>query len=171
MVKLLAKFGMIVCFYGCAMSKENIPINEAPKKSAYPMPMPVRSMAIYPKFRIDNKIAKVSIIGTGTGQNEISTYLTKFITETTSIKVVEPGNLKSILGGRIIEYRTGLTGTESQIIAQMLQIDHIILFEEKISPHEDYKYGGPAYDQINLKIMNSQMETYLSNVKYVLCYL
>jgi hypothetical protein len=69
--------------------------------------------------------------------------------------IVEPGNLESILRGRIIEFETGLTKDESQLLSHMLQIDHIVLFDEKISPHQEYYYGGRCYAQINLKIINT----------------
>jgi len=37
----------------------------------------------------------------------------------------------------------------------MLQIDHILLFEDNVSPHRDYQYGGRAIVTINLKIVDT----------------
>lgn len=111
---------------------------------------------VYPKYRIDNKIKRICIIGVGTVQSEITPLLTKLIMEQSDVKVIEPGNLQAILGGKIIEYGTGLTPNESQVIAQMFQVDHILIFEEKLSPHGNYRFGGRAYDQINLKIVNTK---------------
>jgi hypothetical protein len=126
-------------------------------QSKYPEPEldPKKFYANYPKYRIDNKVNKIGILGKGLGQSEISSALTQIIMKFTNIKVVEPGNLQSVLGGKIIEYGTGLTTTESQALAQMLQIDHVILFDDKISPYRDYIYGGRAYNQIYLKIINT----------------
>ena len=111
--------------------------------------------ATYPKYRIDDKMQKICIIGSGEGRSETTNLLTNFFMRETSVKIVEPGNLQAILGGKIIEYGTGLTHSESQALSQMLQIDHILLFEEKVSPHRDYEYGGRATVTINLKIVDT----------------
>jgi len=124
-------------------------------QSMYPEPEPEKLFAIYPKYRIDNKLQKVCIIGDGPNKSEISLALTGLIKDESNIKIVESGNLQQLLGGKIIEYGTGLTTSESQAIAQMLQVDHLILFEEKIAPYRDYIYGGRVYNQINIKIVNT----------------
>ena len=111
--------------------------------------------ARYPKYRIDDKIQKICILGSGEGKNEITNFLTDYFIKSSNVKVVETGNLQAILGGKIIEYGTGLSYSESQALSQMLQIDHILLFEEKISPHRDYQYGGRGSVTINLKIVNT----------------
>lgn len=111
----------------------------------------------YPKHRIDHLIGKICIIGDGENKDLISSSLTKIFMRYASspIKVVEPGNLESILKGRIIEYETGLTKDESQALSQMLQVDYVLIFNEKISPHQEYIYGGTYYSQISLKIINT----------------
>lgn len=112
-------------------------------------------LASYPTYRIDDKINKICIIGSGEGKNEIANYLTKRFMELFNVKVVETGNIQAILGGKIIEYGTGLSHSESQALSQMLQIDHILLFQKKISIHRDYQYGGRGSVTINLKILNT----------------
>jgi hypothetical protein len=113
--------------------------------------------ASYPRYRIDSPIRKISIIGIGEGKIVISARLTSNFIEWTSpaIKVIEPGNLEAVLGGRIIEYGAGLTRDESQAISQMLQVDHLLLFDVKTSPHQNYIYGGRFEVRINLKIINT----------------
>ena len=114
------------------------------------------SYATYPKHRIDNMIRMICIIGTGEGKDAISSKLTElFMDSPSNIEVIEPGNLDSILGGRI-EYETGLTRNEYQALSQMLQVDHILLFDAKISPHQDYEYGGRWTAQISLKIITAR---------------
>ena len=111
-----------------------------------------KPFARYPSYRIDDKMQRISIIGSGTGNLEITSFLTKLFVEASNIKVIESGNLQAILGGKVIEYHTNLTESESQRLAQMLQIDHILLFNEKISPYKDYVYGGRCAVTIDLKI-------------------
>ena len=149
-IKLSLIIMSTLILFACATTMQNM-------QSKYPEPEfdPKKLYANYPKYRIDNKVNKIGILGKGPGQSEISSGLTQLIMKSTNIKVVEPGNLQSVLGGKIIEYGTGLTTTESQALSQMLQIDHVILFEDKISPHRDYIYGGRAYNQIYLKIINT----------------
>jgi hypothetical protein len=114
------------------------------------------SSATYPKHRIDDMIRKICIIGIGEGKDAISSKLTELFTNSPSnIEVIAPGNLESILGGRI-EYSTGLTRYQLQALSQRLQIDHILLFNAKISPHQDYQYGGRWIAQIGLKIINAR---------------
>jgi hypothetical protein len=120
-----------------------------------PPPEIDRAFARYPAYRIDGKIQRICIIGNGDGKTEIASHLTTFFMDRTVVKVVEPGNLQAILGGKLIEYGTGLTHSESQALSQMLQIDTILLFEEKISPYRDYQYGGRASVTINLKLVNT----------------
>ena len=76
-----------------------------------------KRQAKYPKYRIDDKIEKICVIGSGEGRNEATNSLTSFFMRETNVKVVEPGNLQAILGGKIIEYGTGLTHSESQALA------------------------------------------------------
>lgn len=149
-IKLSLLIISTLILFACATTMQTM-------QSKYPEPEldPKKFYANYPKYRIDNKVNKIGILGKGLGQSEISSALTQIIMKFTNIKVVEPGNLQSVLGGKIIEYGTGLTTTESQALAQMLQIDHVILFDDKISPYRDYIYGGRAYNQIYLKIINT----------------
>lgn len=122
-------------------------------RSLYPKPnLDDHLYAVYPKYRIDNKIERIVIIG---NEPSLTSILTSEFMEWTDIKIVEPGNLQAILGGAIIEYGTGLTQAQSQALSQMLQVSHILLFDEKISPHRDYIYGGRAENKINLKILNT----------------
>jgi hypothetical protein len=111
----------------------------------------------YPKYRIDHLVGKICIIGDGENKEYFSSRLIDIFMKniSTPIRVVEPGNLESMLKGRIIEYETGLTKEESQLLSQMLQIDHVLIFNEKHSPHQDYIYGGRYYAQISLKIINT----------------
>lgn len=113
--------------------------------------------ASYPRYRIHPPARKISILGSGEGKHDISGGLTKGIINYTSqpIKVIEPGNIEAVLKGRIIEYGTGLNRDEAQVISQMLQVDHIILFDAKTSPHQDYMYGGRFEARINLKMINT----------------
>jgi hypothetical protein len=138
---------VIGCLISCATGREGVR-KQVPMESE-------KVFARYPTYRIDDKIQKICIIGSGEGKNEITNLLTDFFIKGTNLKVVEPGNLQAILGGKIIAYGTGLTHSESQALSQMLQIDHTLLFEEKISLHRDYQYGGRASVTINLKIVNT----------------
>jgi len=113
-----------------------------------------KMIAQYPAYRIDGKLQRISIIGSGEGEADITSYLTTRFMRSPNIKVVEPGSLRTILGGKIIEYGTELTPSESQALSQMLQIDHLVSFEERISPYRDYEYGGRSFVRINLKILN-----------------
>ena len=111
----------------------------------------------YPKYRIGHLIRKVTIIGFGENKETFTAFLTKYFIDypLSPIKVIESGNLEAILKGRIIEYSTGLTQEESRAISSMLQVDHIIFFNEKITPHQDYIYGGRCSTQISLKIIDT----------------
>lgn len=112
-------------------------------------------IATYPQYRIDDRISRISIIGGESENSEITSFLTRFFMRQRNVKVIEPGNLQAILGGKIIEYGTGLSSSEAQALSQMFQIDHILIFEEKVSPPEEYIYGGKADVRINLKIINT----------------
>jgi hypothetical protein len=114
--------------------------------------------ATYPKYRIDPPIRKIIIVGSGEGRSVISARLTEIfmVWISPSIRVIEPGSLEAIFGGRIIEYGTGLTKEESQAISQMLQVDHILFFNAITSPHQDYMYGGKFSTRLYLKIINTR---------------
>jgi hypothetical protein len=145
--RMLLSFFMLMFLNSCATGGKEVRT-----------PIPVewdKSTVSYPKYRIDNKVQRLSIIGSGEGTNTTANYLTKMFMETTNVKVVEPGDFQAILGGKIIKYSTGLTAADSQALSQMLQIDHIVLFEEKLSPYRDYQYGGRKSLTINLKILNT----------------
>jgi len=150
---VLLVIGLLI---SCSSGKEEVrkqgPKEEVPKQL---QPEHDKVYARYPKYRIDDKIQKICIIGSGDGQNEVTYFFTKYFITNTNVKVVEAGNLQAILGGKIIEYGTGLSFSDSQALSQMLQIDHILLFEEKVSPHRDYQFGGKGFVTINLKIVNT----------------
>lgn len=110
----------------------------------------------YPRYRIDHMVHKICIIGTGERKEEISSFLTTFFMEQTEVKVIEPGNLEAVLKGRVLEYGTGLTPNEAQILSQMFQVDHVFVFHEKVSPHEDYRIGGRQCVRIHLKLYNTR---------------
>ena len=113
--------------------------------------------ATYPKHRIDNLIKKICIIGTGEGVGHISSRLTELIMKSPSnIEVVEPGNLDAVIGGRILEYKAGLTRDEALALSQLVQVDHVLYFEAKTSPYADYKHGGSLSMRIALKIVNTR---------------
>jgi len=113
--------------------------------------------ATYPKHRVDNLIKKICIIGTGEGVGHISSRLTELIMKSPSnIDVVEAGNLDVIMGGRILEYKTGLTRDEALALSQLIQVDHVLYFEAKTTPYANYKYGGPLSIQIALKIVDTR---------------
>ena len=109
----------------------------------------------YPKYRIDNIVNRIMVIGAGPDESLINTWLAGNIQHYSDIKVIEPGNLSSILGGKIIEYNIGLTKEESQLISQMFQVDHVLIFKETVSPHTDYIVGGRAAVGINVKMINT----------------
>lgn len=117
---------------------------------------PDNLIATYPKYRIDNLIQKVCIIGNGEGKDSISSQLAKLFIEKSSIEVIEPGNLEAVLGGKILEYGTGLTEKESLALSQLLRVDHILIFDTKMPLHQDYMYGGRCNAQIRLKIVNTR---------------
>jgi len=127
------------------------------KNDAIEIPKPIWDENIsgsFPPFRIDLPISKISIFGSGYSPDDIKFLLTDIFHYTLlPIKVIEVGNIKSILNGKIIEYETGLTKEESQKIAQMLQVDHLLFFDEKITPHNEYLYGGRFDVVISLKII------------------
>jgi len=113
--------------------------------------------ATYPKHRIDNLIKKICIIGTGEGVDHISSRLTEQIMRSPSnIEVVEPGNLDAIIGGRILEYKAGLTRDEALALSQLVQVDHMLYFDAKTTPYRDYKYGGSVSVRIALKIVDTR---------------
>jgi hypothetical protein len=64
--------------------------------------------AVYPQYRIDHMMSTISIIGSGSGSNDIAVSLTRLFRDKTDIKVIEPGSLQAIFSGKIIEYNTGL---------------------------------------------------------------
>ncbi|MBC8178647.1 MAG: PDZ domain-containing protein [Deltaproteobacteria bacterium] len=113
--------------------------------------------ATYPKHRIDNLIKKICIIGTGEGVGHISSRLTELIMKSPSnIEVIESGNLDVVLGGRILEYKTGLTRDEALALSQLIQVDHVLYFDAKTTPYANYKYGGRLSVQIALKIVDTR---------------
>lgn len=111
----------------------------------------------YPAYRIDKLLGKICIVGSGEGKDEISAFLTQRIMEwSPNIVIIEPGNLEAVLGGSVIEYGTGLGKDEAQALSQLLQVDHVLFFDEKDTPHEEYIYGGRQETQIRLKIVNTR---------------
>jgi hypothetical protein len=151
------RFLIVLVFIPILISSCAQAIHEMKSKSYQSKIRPDPTYLTYPKYRIDHLIRKICIIGNGENKDAISSHLTQLSMKYTSspIKVVQPGNLESVLKGRIIEFETGLTRDESQALSQMLQIDHVFLFSEKISPRQDYIYGGRCYAQISLKIINT----------------
>jgi hypothetical protein len=110
--------------------------------------------AVYPQYRIDHMMSTISIIGSGSGSNDIAVSLTRLFRDKTDIKVIEPGSLQAIFSGKIIEYNTGLNKEEAQVLAQRFQIDHVLFFEVNTAPYQDYMSGGRAYSAVNLKIVD-----------------
>ena len=56
--------------------------------------------AVFPRYRIDNEMQRISIAGSGPGAAELESSLTKVFLERTDIKVVEPANVRSAMAGR-----------------------------------------------------------------------
>jgi hypothetical protein len=108
-----------------------------------------------PAYRIDNQMRRISIVGSGPDYERIQSALTKLFTERTEVKVIEPANLQSVLAGKIIEYQTGISPADAQLLSRMFQIDHVLLFDVEIAPYSAYKLGGKNYAVINLKIVNT----------------
>ncbi len=110
---------------------------------------------VLPSYRIDDQMRKISIVGSGSDSEELQSVLTKLFIEKTDIKVVEPGNLRSVLAGKVIEYRTGIDPADAQTFSRMFQIDHLLLFDVEVAPYSAYRFGGKNYALINLKIVNT----------------
>lgn len=111
----------------------------------------------YPRLRVDNLIRRVCIIGSGEGAVDISEAIaTAFMYSQAGIEVINPGNLDSLLTGKIIEYRNGLSTADSQTLSQVFRVDHFVLFEEEASSHQDYINGGRHYVRVNMKIVESK---------------
>jgi hypothetical protein len=113
-------------------------------------------VAKYPKNRIDNLLGTICLIGIGLENDnpQIEEYIMNVFTKYTDVKIIDSRNLKSFIGGKILEFGAGLTAQDSQRIAKLLQVDHIIYYREKVSPHSDYIIGGRAYVEIEVKIVN-----------------
>jgi hypothetical protein len=111
--------------------------------------------AAFPAYRIDGHMEKISIIGSGPGSEELQSGLTKLFMERTEIRVVEPGNLQSVLAGKVIEYHTGIAPADAQALSRMFQIDHLLLFDVEMAPYSAYRFGGRDYALISLKIVNT----------------
>jgi hypothetical protein len=109
----------------------------------------------FPSCRIDDQMRKISIVGDGPGSGQILSILTRLFLTKTEIKVVDPANLRSALAGKVIEYRTGIDPGEAQALSQMLQIDHLIMFDIETAPHKVYRLGGRNYAVMSLKIVNT----------------
>lgn len=125
--------------------------------------------ASYPNHRIDSSIHKICIIDNGKeGAHEIASMLRIVFMEVISppIKILTPGTLKLFLNGKILDYEKGLTKAEAQAVSDLLQIDHILLFDEMRTPYEDYQFGGTFQVRIRLKIINaSNSETIFQSGK------
>jgi hypothetical protein len=113
-------------------------------------------VAAAPSYRIDDQIRRISIVGSGPGSGEIESGLTRLFMDRTDITVIEPANLRSVMAGRAIEYRTGIAPEDAQTLSRMLQIDHIVLFDVEMAPHSAYKFGGRSYARISLKIVDTR---------------
>lgn len=110
-------------------------ITNLPKTPLPEYAKPDTPYAVYPTYRIDPSPQRVCIVGTGEGRDDIAWWLTKgLIALEPPIKVIEPGNLEAVLKGKILEDATGLTPDETQALSQMFQVDHILFFQETISP-------------------------------------
>jgi hypothetical protein len=119
------------------------------------VPAPFEAMhAVYPEYRIDNMMSTISIMGSGSGSDDIAASLTKLFRDRTNIKVIEPASLQAIFAGKVIEYSTGLNKDEAQALAQRFQIDHVLFFGVSTAPYQDYRSGGRAYSAVNLKIVD-----------------
>jgi hypothetical protein len=114
--------------------------------------------ASYPDYRIDSQIHKICIIDNGKeGAHEISAMLRIVFMEVMSppITILTPGTLKLFLNGKLIDYEKGLTRAEAQAVSDLLQVDHILLFDEMRTAYEDYQFGGTFRVSIRLKIINA----------------
>ena len=132
---LLVSIGCVLfLFQGSpALARREVPVTPDPVYAAFPA------------YRIDDRMQRISIIGSGTGSEELRSALTKFLTERTEIKVVEPGNLQSVLAGKVIEYHTGIAPSDAQVLSRMFQIDHLLLFDVEMAPYSAYRFGGRDY--------------------------
>jgi len=113
-----------------------------------------RLFAQYPSYRLDDKIQKLGIFGNGPGRSMISSQLSRALLSRTNIKLVDPGDIELILGGKTVNYDGGLTEAEAEILAERFQVDHVLIFNDFTSPHADYVLGGSAFDHIDLKIIS-----------------
>ena len=110
--------------------------------------------ASYPRFKIPYSVRKIAIVGTGDYKDDISALLTRMFRDTlsTPVQVVEPRNLESVLGGKMIEYGTGLSTDEAQAISQMLQVDHVLFFDNR-----NRRYGNNSYSaNYKIKMINTR---------------
>jgi hypothetical protein len=112
-------------------------------------------VAHLPSCQIADRIQKISILGSGPGADQRESSLTKLFMDRTEIRVVEPANLRSAMTGKIIEYRTGIAPEDAQALSQLLQIDHLVLFDIETAPHSAYRFGGRFYARMSLKIVNT----------------
>jgi hypothetical protein len=111
----------------------------------------------YPKLRIDNLIQRVCILGSGEGARDISEAIRNaFRFSHSGIEVMELGGLDCLLGGNNLKYRTGLSAVDSQTLSQVFRVDHVVLFEEEASCHQDYINGGRRYVRVNMKIVDTK---------------
>ncbi len=145
----------VLCLASCA---QTLPGNRfgGPASNARRVPATFEPVyASLPSYRIDNQLERISIIGSGPDYEQMQSGLTKLFTERTEIKVVEPANLQSVLAGKVIEYRTGISPSDAQLLSRMFQIDHLLLFDIEMAPYSAYKFGGRDYAVVNLKIVNT----------------
>ena len=125
-------------------------------RASYPEPEIDETLKVeYPQYRIDARIKKIAILGIGEGSGEITEAIASLLHRDSNIKVVELGTLEFVMRDKFKEYGTEFTSVELQNIARTLQIDHILLFEEKLSPLKDYMVGGKADEEISLKIIDT----------------
>jgi len=112
-------------------------------------------IANYPKYRIDDNINVVCLILDTENKSYYESGINNLLILHPNIRLINPENISSIIGSKILEYGTGLTREQSIQLSKLLQVDHIIYISERISPHSDYKFGGRAYIQLDLKIISS----------------
>jgi hypothetical protein len=158
-----ALLGILLCLFildACASLKPYLSQESKSKdKEQYRSMIKRDSLyASYPNHRIDSQIRKICILDNGKeGAHEIASMLRIVFMEVKSppIEVLTPGTLKLFLNGKIIDYEKGLTKAGAHTISELLQVDHILLFDEMRTPYEDYQFGGTFQVRIRLKLIDA----------------
>lgn len=111
--------------------------------------------ANYPNYRIDNEISRIAVVGSGPNADTFAGELTSNLSYNPDITVIEKEKVKALLGGAFPEHSTELSSSQADRLAKMLKLSHILFIQSKISAHEDFKYGGRATAEVQMKIVDS----------------